>query len=64
MWFKKVFSFIKLTRPLFLLGGALLYILGTCMAVVDGARFSLQNLILGQLLVTSIQLMTQYSNEY
>jgi 1,4-dihydroxy-2-naphthoate polyprenyltransferase len=62
--FKKIWYFIKLTRPLFLFGGALLYLLGTCMAVVDGAQMSIQNYIIGQLLVTSIQLMTQYSNEY
>ena len=60
----KIRSFIKLTRPLFLLGGALLYLLGTFVAVFTGVIFNIQNYIIGQLLVTSIQLMTQYSNEY
>lgn len=64
MGFKKIFNFIKLTRPLFLMGGFLLYLLGTCIAVVNGAHFNLQRWALGQLLVTSIQLMTHYSNEF
>jgi 1,4-dihydroxy-2-naphthoate octaprenyltransferase len=53
-----------LTRPFFLLGGVLFYLLGVVMALADGARFSLGHFLLGQALVTSIQLMVQYSNEY
>jgi 1,4-dihydroxy-2-naphthoate polyprenyltransferase len=61
---KNVWYFIKLTRPLFLAGGVLLYLLGAFMAVSAGASFSLSNLLLGQALITTIQLMTHYSNEY
>jgi 1,4-dihydroxy-2-naphthoate polyprenyltransferase len=60
----KVWLFIKLTRPLFLLGGVLLFFLGSVIAWREGAPLSLANFITGQLLVTSIQLMTHYSNEY
>lgn len=55
---------MRLTRPLFLLGGVMLYLLGTLAAVTAGAKFNITHFLLGQWLVTSIQLMTQYSNEY
>jgi 1,4-dihydroxy-2-naphthoate octaprenyltransferase len=57
-------DFIKLGRPLFLLGGFLLYGLGAVIALTTGARLNLANYFLGQVAVTSIQLMTHYSNEY
>jgi 1,4-dihydroxy-2-naphthoate polyprenyltransferase len=59
-----VVNFVRLTRPVFLLGGILLYILGVMVAIAEGATVNWLRLITGQLLVTSIQLMTQYSNEY
>lgn len=59
-----VLEFIKLTRPLFLMGGFLLYALGALAAVAEGHAFHLGRFISGQLLVTSIQLMTHYVNEY
>ncbi len=62
---RTIVEFLKLTRPLFLLGGILLYLLGAISAwVATGRAINLQALIIGQLLVTSIQLMTHYSNEY
>jgi 1,4-dihydroxy-2-naphthoate polyprenyltransferase len=64
MSFKKVMAFIKLTRPFFLLGGVLLYLLGVVIALNEGVGFNLGHFLAGQALVTSIQLMVQYSNEY
>lgn len=56
--------FVRLTRPLFLGGGFLLYGLGVAIAAhlgwsIDPARYAV-----GQLLVTLVQMMTQYLNEY
>jgi 1,4-dihydroxy-2-naphthoate polyprenyltransferase len=59
-----IFSFIRMTRPVFLLGGILLYMLGAFAAISAGYQFDLARYISGQVLVTAIQLMTQYSNEY
>jgi 1,4-dihydroxy-2-naphthoate octaprenyltransferase len=64
MSFRKAMAFIKLTRPFFLLGGVLLYLLGVGMALNEGVRFNLGHFLVGQALVTSIQLMVHYSNEY
>jgi 1,4-dihydroxy-2-naphthoate octaprenyltransferase len=57
-------EFVKLTRPLFLMGGVILNLLGTAAALLDGALFSLNRFLLGQALITSVQLMTHYANEY
>jgi 1,4-dihydroxy-2-naphthoate octaprenyltransferase len=59
-----VLDFILLGRPLFLLGGFLLYGLGVVIALTTGARLNWAIYFLGQVTVTSIQLMTHYSNEY
>ena len=56
--------FIKLTRPLFLVGVALLYALGAGIAKYLGVRIDWGFYILGQLWVTLLQLSTQYLNEY
>lgn len=64
MRFDKVLAFIKLTRPLFLGGAVILYLLGAVLAVTHGATIDWVRLLLGQLLVTSIQLTTHYANEY
>jgi 1,4-dihydroxy-2-naphthoate octaprenyltransferase len=61
---KRIWAFILLTRPWFLGGGVILYLLGAVTAVAQGADLNLLRLLLGQLLVTSIQLMTHYANEY
>ena len=55
-----VWAFVKLSRPHFLLGGALLYALG---AFSVGAM-SLTAYILGQVMVSAIQLSAHYANEY
>ncbi len=59
-----VWAFIRLTRPVFLLGGALLYALGVTMAARRGVPVRLSLVLLGQLMVTAIQLMAHYANEY
>ena len=57
-------AFIKLTRPVFLLGGVLLYGLGIAIAFAQGAAINLMQAVTGQLMVTAIQMMAQYANEY
>ena len=56
--------FFQLSRPLFLLGGILLYALGAAIAAYLGFQIVASIYLLGQIIVTSIQLMTQYLNEY
>lgn len=59
-----ILLFLKLTRPLFLMGGFSLYALGALAAVAGGAALRWDRFLLGQIIVTSIQLMTHYTNEY
>src|SRR5512143_2728305 len=60
----KAWAFVKLTRPMFLGGAVLFYLLGAALAWTQGAAVDWIRLLLGQLLVTSIQLTTHYANEY
>lgn len=62
--FQFVYYFLRLGRPLFLLGGFLLYWLGVIMALYSGVELSLPVLLWGQVAVTATQLMTHYSNDY
>jgi 1,4-dihydroxy-2-naphthoate octaprenyltransferase len=55
---------VRLGRPVFLLGGLALYGLGTLAAFRRGHGFDLGTYALGQLAVSSIQLMTHYANDY
>lgn len=55
---------VRLGRPVFLLGGFALYGLGALAAVRRGYRFDGVAFALGQLAVSSIQLMTHYCNDY
>ena len=64
MTVRAVWAFIRLTRPVFLLGGALLYALGVAMAAQRGVSIRLERALLGQVMVTAIQLMAHYANEY
>ena len=57
-------SFIKLSRVVFLLGGILLYALGVVMAVQSGRQINWAAYLLGQMAITSVQLMGQYLNEH
>jgi 1,4-dihydroxy-2-naphthoate octaprenyltransferase len=60
----KLIAFIRLARPHFLLGGFLLYALGAVIARYEGYPINFRVYWVGQLFVTSIQLMTQFLNEY
>ena len=64
MKLRHLWAFIQLTRPLFLGGGVVLYLFGAALVLTQGAALNWPRLLLGQLLVTSIQLMTHYANEY
>lgn len=61
---KSLRLFIRLSRPLFLGGGILLFGLGASIAGYLGRPIDPARYLVGQLLVTSIQLMAQYLNEY
>ena len=58
------YYFFRLGRPLFLAGGILLHSLGVLMALWNGVELNIAALIWGQIAVTSIQLVTHYSNDY
>ena len=60
----KLVAFIRLSRPLFLLGGIVLYALGAFIARYEGAVIDWRRYVLGQLLVIGLQLMTHYLNEF
>ena len=57
----RLYAFAALTRPVFLLGGALLYGLGAALSPepIDWASYAA-----GQALVTAVQMSAQYANEY
>lgn len=59
-----VIAFIKLGRPLFLVGGFILYALGAAIAAAYGHRIDVRLYLLGQGAVTAIQWMTHYANDY
>jgi len=56
--------FIRLARPLFLLGGILLYALGVGIARYLGQEIDWSLYLLGQAWVTILQLSTHFFNEY
>ncbi len=60
----RIWSFIRLTRVVFLLGGFLLYALGAAAAARAGLAIHWPAYLLGQIVVTSIQLSAHYANEY
>jgi len=59
-----IWRFLRLTRPVFLAGGALLYALGAALTATAGYPISWGRYALGQMMLTSIQLTTHYANEY
>lgn len=63
-WRRPLIAFIRLGRPLFLLGGFLFHALGVAIALYQGATINLSALLWGQVAITAIQLMTHYSNDY
>ena len=60
----QLIAFVRLGRPLFLAGGFLFHALGVMMALYQGHSLNLTALILGQVVITSTQLMTHYANDY
>ena len=56
--------FIQLSRPIFLVGGALVYALGAGIARFLGAEIDWGLYLLGQIYVTTMQLSAHYLNEY
>lgn len=60
----RLLLFVRLSRPLFLLGAALNYALGLGIAHYLGVPLDWGVIALGQLWVTSLQLSTHYLNEY
>lgn len=60
----RLWNFVRLSRVVFLLGGFLLYAIGAAAAVRFGFALNWAEYLLGQVVVTSIQLMGQYLNEY
>lgn len=61
---QKLWAFLRLSRPLFLLGGIVLYALGAMVARYEGYPLDPGVYLIGQLFVTGLQLMTHYLNEY
>ncbi len=61
---RPVFAFFKLTRPIFLLGGVVMYALGLAWAADDVPRLDLLAAVVGMAMVTATQLVAQYANEY
>jgi 1,4-dihydroxy-2-naphthoate octaprenyltransferase len=61
---RKLYYFIRLGRPLFLIGGVVFHALGVSTALYQGFPLNWAALIWGQIAITSIQLMTHYSNDY
>ena len=60
----KIWAFLRLKRPLFLFGGVVLNALGIAVAATQGYAIDVGRALLGQILITSIQLLAHYSNEY
>ncbi len=61
---KRLAAFIRLGRPLFLVGGFVLHGLGAAMALYRGASLNGAAFLWGQVAITSIQWMTHYANDY
>jgi 1,4-dihydroxy-2-naphthoate polyprenyltransferase len=62
--FRTIVAFVRLGRPLFLVGGLVLYALGAAVAAHAGATIDGTRYLAGQLAVTAFQLMTHYANDY
>jgi 1,4-dihydroxy-2-naphthoate polyprenyltransferase len=62
---RRLRSFARLTRPMFLLGGFVGAGLGTAIAAYErGGSFDWENYGLAQLAITSFHLMTHYANDF
>lgn len=59
-----LFAFVRLTRPLFLIGGFAGVALGAAVAAWSGLRLDVATYLWVQTLVTAFQLMVHYGNDY
>jgi len=57
-------AFLKLGRPHFLVGGVLLFALGSALAAVSGVNIDWHRYAWGQAIITAAQWMTHYANDY
>jgi 1,4-dihydroxy-2-naphthoate octaprenyltransferase len=60
----RVRAFVRLGRPIFLIGGFVLYGLGAAVAAYLGQEIDWARFAWGQLAITATQLMVHYSNDY
>jgi 1,4-dihydroxy-2-naphthoate polyprenyltransferase len=61
---RRLLAFLTLTRPVFLLGGVMMYGLGLAWVAEDAPRIDMLAAVVGQVMVTATQLVAQYANEY
>ena len=61
---ERIGAFFKLGRPHFLIGGLLLFALGSALAAAQGVAIDWHRYAWGQAVITSAQWMTHYSNDY
>jgi 1,4-dihydroxy-2-naphthoate polyprenyltransferase len=61
---RRTLYFIRLGRPLFLVGGLVLHALGIAVALYAGAAIRWPVVMWGQAGITAVQWMTHYSNDY
>ncbi len=59
-----VLAFVKLGRPKFLVGGLLLFALGSALAAVAGVPTNWHRYLGGQAIISTTQLMTHYANDF
>lgn len=64
MTVQRLWAVVLLTRPQFLAGAALVYGMGAAAAAASGNSVDWGRYAVGQLMVTSIQLLTHYANEH
>ncbi len=63
-WVRRLGAFIRLGRPVFLVGGLAPYALGAAIANYRGHSIDWTRFSVGQVAITATQLMTHYSNDY
>jgi len=63
-WISRLYAFIVLGRPIFLVAGVIFHALGIAAALYSGATLDTTALLWGQIAITAIQWTTHYSNDY